>query len=74
MGEKIKDIAQFKIKNSKIHIELNKANSPTKDKKFEVHIQGESFRYDLSVHDLLLISNTIQCAENFLKIYKDIKS
>lgn len=70
MGEKIRDIKTIYLGNNKLLIEENKGTH--KGSKYDIHIQNEHFRLNVSDKDFFKIAAAILYAgENFCT-YKDL--
>jgi hypothetical protein len=71
MGEKIDTIAQGKILDNRVEIELN--GSVTGNGDLQVHIQSDKFRFELDRSDFIKYGLTVLHAEKNLKALKGIK-
>jgi hypothetical protein len=71
MGEKIKNIGKFTINDNEYVIELNKSSGNSKE--FEIHIQSNNTRFELSESEYNQFSSTINLAIENLKKIKKIK-
>jgi len=71
MGEKIKTIARGKVFGSDIEVELN--SSVTGQGDLQVHIQSDTFRFELDQSEFVKYGLTVLNAERNLKSLKGIK-
>jgi hypothetical protein len=71
MGEKIKTIANCRLKNTNLDIELNKAMT-TNGLRY-IHIQNDFFRFDFHEKDFINFATRILAAKRRLKVLKGIK-
>lgn len=68
MGEKIKDLSEVSIGKTNFLIELNHSINPSH--KYDIHIQNEKFRMELSDKDFLQIASSILLAKQNLEKLK----
>lgn len=71
MGEKIKTLAKNKIVGVNFEIELN--HPPNKGLDQQIHIQSESFRFELDKKDFVKYALSILVAGKNLKSLKGIE-
>ncbi len=70
MGEKIRDIGEFKIGEESVKIELNYGYDE-KYSKYDIHIQSEHMQYCLTNRDYVKLATSIISANEKLKALKD---
>jgi len=71
MGEIIKKLAEGKLLDSHIEIELN--HPPASGQDQQIHIQSEKFRFEMDKKDFLKFAASILVAAKNLKHSKGIK-
>ena len=70
MGEKIRILSQGKILDKEFVIELNKPNVSHMPR--DIHIQSESFRYQLNEREFVHLALTILRAQRHLVFMKGL--
>lgn len=68
MGEVIKDLSRINIGKTSLKVELNKGTR--KNGKYDIHIQDENFRLNISEYDFCKIATDIIYSNSKLKDYK----
>ncbi len=68
MGEKIKSLGYFKYKGTDIEFELN--SPPFLGLSEQIHIQSDSFRFEMSKSDFVKLSIVVLLAAENLKKLK----
>ena len=71
MGEKIKDLSTFHIKNERIVIELNEGYDPNYAP-FDIHIQSSSLQYYLTDKDYMKLASVVATARRQLLSLKKL--
>ena len=62
MGEKIKDLSKFKIRNTEVAIELN--DGYAKDySQYDIHIQSDAVQFYLSESDFMKLASSVITAK-----------
>lgn len=69
MGEKIRNLGSFKIKNNEVLIELNEGYDKNTSK-YDIHIQSERVQYCLSNADFVRLASAVLCANERLNALK----
>lgn len=72
MGERIRDLAQIRLKNMAVNIELNAGSAYHSDANY-IHIQNDRLRLELSDREYLQIAVAVRVAADKIKSYKDLK-
>jgi len=68
MGEKIRDLSKINLGGANLLIELNHSVNPKH--KYDIHIQNEKFRIELSDSDFLQIASSILVAKKNFETLK----
>lgn len=68
MGELIRELGKIQVGDARFIVELNKATQ--KGKSYDIHIQNESFRLNISEQDFCRMAAAIICGNAKIQRYK----
>lgn len=69
MGEHIKDLNTFSIRDHNVAIELNKMD--INDQEYDIHIEAPPFRYNMTDHEFMKIVTCVADAKRKLEYKKN---
>lgn len=69
MGEIIRKLGEIQIGNACFAVELNKATK--KGNSYDIHIQNESFRLNISEKDFCRVAAAVICGNAKIQKYKN---